>query len=99
MSSADLDVTLVVENGVQNGKDHTDRDTEESEATNTLGPAAVLLVDDWKCAEKHVPSQRISICADVRIYQGGGLQCAVNDGHVDGKEEDDWLAEKKNPRA
>ena len=55
VSSADLYISLVVEDGVCDCEDHADGDTKEGKTANTLRPTAVLLVDDWECAEKHVP--------------------------------------------
>lgn len=50
----DLDVALVVPNGIDDGGQHAYGDAEESETTNTGRPTTTLLVDDGEGGEKHV---------------------------------------------
>ena len=41
------------QDGVEDADHHSNPDTEEGEALNSLTPAAGLLGDDWKGAEEH----------------------------------------------
>lgn len=73
-------VALVFESEADDRQNHTDNNTSEGKATNTLAPASPLLKYDGKRGKAHIHG-------------------AVDDGDIDGGNEDDRLLEQQQPRS